>query len=84
MLAEEVGEYTLEQGAHPEILAQARCLIEMTLDVDPVFAADLSRLCGEKVWRGVGPLVSSRLRAWYADVDGHHRRCALGALSRPD
>jgi hypothetical protein len=80
MLAEEVGQYTLDQGAAPEILAQARCLIEMTLEVDPVFAADLSRLCREKVWNEVGPLVSKRLRAWYANADGHHRRCALAAM----
>ena len=80
MLVEEVGQYTLEQGAGPEIFAQARFLIEMALDVDPVFAADLSRLCGEKLWREVGPLVSKRMRAWYADADGHHRRCALGAM----
>lgn len=80
MLAEEVGQSALAHGEDPEILAQAGCLIEMTLDVDPVFAADLSRLCGEKTWRDVSPLVSRRLRAWYADVDDHHRRCALGAM----
>jgi hypothetical protein len=80
MLAEEVGQYGLEHGEDPEIIAKARCLIEMTLDVDPVFAADLSRLCGAKAWREVGPLVSKRLRAWYADADDHHRLCALGAM----
>jgi len=80
MLAEEVGQYALAHGEDPKVLAKARCLIEMTLDVDPVFAADLSRLCGEKAWRAVGPLVSKRLRAWYADSDDHHRRCALGAM----
>jgi len=80
MLAEEVGQYAREHGKDPEILAQAQCLIEMTLDVDPVFAADLSRLCGEKAWREVGRLVSERLRAWYADADDRHRRCALGAM----
>jgi hypothetical protein len=80
MLAEEVGQDGLERREDPEMLAKARGLIEMTLHVDPMFAADLSRLCGEKVWREVGSVVSKRLRAWYADADDRNRRCALGAM----
>lgn len=80
MLAEEVGGHELENGEGHKILAQGRYLIEMTIEVDPVFAADLSRLCGDRISAAVSALVSKRLRGWYANADAYHRRCALGAM----
>ena len=74
MVAEKIG--TL---GGPEI-SEGRMLVEMALSVDPVFAAELARLCGPSVWSEVGGMVASCLRSWYATPDEDHRRCALAGM----
>ena len=79
MLAEAIGQAIGEESDHNS-LASAKQLIELTVDVDPIFAADLARLCGDRVWQEVRDLVSERLRSWRADTDDHHRQCALAGM----
>jgi hypothetical protein len=79
MLAEAIGQAIGEESDHNS-LATAKQLIELTVDVDPIFAADLARLCGDRVWQEVRGLVSERLRSWRADTDDHHKQCALAGM----
>jgi hypothetical protein len=55
-------------------------LITLALAVDPVLAADLSRLCGSSVWESVRASVGECLRTWYAATNAHHKQCALAAM----
>jgi hypothetical protein len=57
-----------------------RRLVEMALDVDPVFAGELAQLSGAAVWREVGATVGKRLRAIYAGRDENFRHLALAAM----
>ena len=57
-----------------------RLLIQMALGVDPVFAAELARLCGGAVWREVHDSVGKRLRDLYAIRDENYRALALAAM----
>ena len=58
-------------------IATGRTLIEMTLAIDPVFAAELAGLCGPVIWRAVRDAVGQRLRALYRSAENSYRR--LGA-----
>jgi hypothetical protein len=55
-------------------------LIEMALSVDPIFAAELSRLCGGLVWKEIRGAVAERLRSWYGVADENHRQCSLAGM----
>ena len=79
MVAEKIGTLSDARPECPEV-ADGRLLVEMTLSVDPVFAAELARLCGPSVWSEVGGMIASCLRSWYAVPDEHHRRCALAGM----
>jgi hypothetical protein len=79
MFAEELGQEIGQRSGH-ESLETAKQLIGSTLKVDPIFAADLSRLCGDRLWQEVGPAISERLRLWRTDPDSHHQQCALAGM----
>jgi hypothetical protein len=55
-------------------------LVKLALPLDPVFAAELARLCGGNIWKHVRSAVSERLRFLYASPDPHHRSCAFAAM----
>ncbi len=80
MLAEEVGELSHTSSAAGDAIAAGRRLIESALSVDPVFAAELSRLCGPRVWAEVRTAVVGRLRGWYVNSEEDHRRCAVAGM----
>jgi hypothetical protein len=80
MLAEEISEASVQQSDAAQAITAGRRLIELALRIDPVFAAELSRLCGTVVWREVRSLFSERLRLWYENPDAHHRECALAGM----
>ncbi|MFZ2959354.1 MAG: ATP-binding protein [Candidatus Ozemobacteraceae bacterium] len=80
MLAEEFGELSQGPTDKSNAVAAGKHLIELVLDLDPVFAADLSRLCGAVVWREVRGEVEKRMRSWYGVADEHHRMCALSGM----
>src|SRR5207245_2275566 len=80
MIAETIGLERDEAVADRNEVQAGRALVEMALGVDPVFAAELARLCGTLVWRQIGATVTGRLRSWYGVADEHHRNCALAAM----
>ena len=80
MIAELVGAHTDNEDTRRQNVRKGRLLVEMALSVDPIFAAELSRLCGEDVWREVAGALAARLRAWYGVRDESHRQCALAGM----
>ena len=76
MLAEDIGA-SCGKKAMVEVGAK---LVRMALEVDPIFAAELSRWCGPSVWTEVREEMGGRLRAWYEVPDGRHKQCALAAM----
>lgn len=80
MVAEEIGELSMEASTAPSAIAAGKRLIEMTLAIDPVFAAELSRLCGPAVWSETRDAVGRLLRQWYGVNEEHHRQCALAGM----
>jgi hypothetical protein len=64
MLAGFIGQESDEKPA-PNAVAMGAALVEMALPVDPVFASELTRLCGMAVWNSVRTPVSTRLRHLY-------------------
>lgn len=79
MLAEQLSQDITQQSGNQSLEA-ANQLVPLTLTVDPVFAADLSRLCGQRLWQEVGAPLSERFRLWRADPDNHHQQCALAGM----
>ena len=80
MIAEVVGAHSNNEDTRPQNVREGRILVEMALSVDPIFAAELSRLCGEGVWGEVGGALAARLRAWYGVRDESHSQCALAGM----
>src|SRR5258706_15601322 len=80
MIAEEIGVPSADAGGETEALAVGARLIQMTLTVDPVFAASLSQLCGPGVWNAVRQPLGTRLRAWRQVTDENHQGCALAGM----
>lgn len=76
MLAEDIAALS----AKPTAVRAGAKLVLMALHVDGIFAADLANAAGPVVWSVVQAEVGKRLRAWYAQKDGHHRQCALAAM----
>ncbi len=80
MLAEEIGVHGTEKPDEKDLIKAGVLLVKMALSVDPIFAADLVRLCGPAVWKDVGALLSDFLRAWYKSKNRAHRECALAGM----
>ena len=80
MIADDIGGRTVGPWEAAEPVQAGKLLVEMALTVDPIFAAELARLCGASVWREVRIAVTERLRSWYAVPDPHHRQCALAGM----
>lgn len=55
-------------------------LVMMALSVDPVFAAELARLCGPHIWKEVHKGVGERLRSLYTSPDKNYRKFALAGM----
>jgi hypothetical protein len=53
MIAEDIRLRTEDDFAQGAALGEGVCLVNLALGVDPILAADLSRLCGSLVWRSV-------------------------------
>jgi len=76
MLAEDIGAAAGEKSA----VELGTKLVSMALEVDPIFAGDLSHWCGPAVWNEVRKEMGARLRACYDLPDPHHKECALAAM----
>jgi hypothetical protein len=79
MIAEDIGALSREKTDGDEVVLGKR-LVEVAFTVDPIFAAELSRLCGGLVWKGVGTAIGERLRSWYSTNEENHRQCALAGM----
>lgn len=80
MIAEEIGSLNEESPGIVDTAQAGKILVEMGLSVDPVFAAELARLCGPLVWAEVRTAVGKRLRALYSVTEKHYRRCGLAGM----
>jgi len=80
MIAEEIGVRSVEVTDEPDVVRAGKLLVEVALSVDPIFAAELSRLCGKLVWKEIRTSVGERLRSWYGIADKNHRQCALAGI----
>lgn len=80
MVAEEVGVRSAEAPGDSDAVRAGKRLIEMALSIDPIFAGELSHLCGKVIWKEVRSAVGERLRSWYGVADENHRQCALAGM----
>ncbi|PIR21168.1 MAG: hypothetical protein COV45_00040 [Deltaproteobacteria bacterium CG11_big_fil_rev_8_21_14_0_20_47_16] len=80
MLAEEIGVQCAKRSDEEVLIEAGVLLVKMALSVDPIFAANLARLCGPTVWQNIGPALSDCLRAWYKSKNVDHRECALAGM----
>jgi len=80
MIADDISGLTAEASRSADAVQAGRILVEMALQIDPVFSAELSQLCGASVWQEVRPAVVGRLRALYSVPEEHYRQLALAAM----
>ena len=80
MVAEEIGIRSAESHVKSDEVTAGKVLVEMALSVDPIFAAGLSRLCGNLVWEQVRTAIGGRLRSWYESDDENYRQCAVAGM----
>ena len=80
MVAEEIGVRSAEASGDPDVVRAGKVLIEMALGIDPIFAGELSHLCGKVIWKEVRGAVGERLRSWYGVADENHKQCALAGM----
>jgi hypothetical protein len=80
MVAEEIQLYSEVDATKQKALDGGRRLVKLALDVDPIFASDIARLCGPVIWSDVRTSVGTLLRNWYVVGEIHHRQCALAGM----
>ena len=80
MIAEELGELTVGPSESADSISAGRRLIKIALDIDPIFSAELARLCGIRVWQEVRAAVGERLRSLYTNESVPSRRWALAGM----
>jgi hypothetical protein len=80
MVAEEISLATEDSSRRATALKEGVRLIELTLPVDPILAADLARLAGPMVWTAVRNQIGAVLRDWLSIGDPRHHRLALAAV----
>jgi hypothetical protein len=80
MIAEEVGALSSNSSDAQKLVKAGNMLVEFALEVDPVFAAELARLCGSSVRMEVRNAIGKCLRACYQTDSDPHRRYALAGM----
>ncbi len=78
MIASHLGSQATSEDAPATAIASF--LVKGALPLDAVFAADLARLCGSKVWARVRVQVGERLRALYTVEEHPYRELALASM----
>lgn len=63
MIADDLRHRREDSSTTSECIRTGSVLVEMALQVDPIFASELARRCGPRVWNRVGATVGKRLRA---------------------
>jgi len=79
LLAEIVAEGT-DQPEAGKFFNMAATLVQMALDVDPIFAAQLLNTAGLSPKSPIAPFLERRLREWHNSEDQHHKNCALAGM----
>lgn len=79
MVADEIGR-TLDKADNPDLLKRGVLLVELALTADAIFAAELARLCGPKVWPSVRAQMSKRLTELHASSIAAFRESGLAAM----
>jgi hypothetical protein len=79
MVADEIG-HALAKADSPELLKAGSALVDLSLRVDPVFAAELSHSCGAKVWAEVRGTISKRLHELWESQVPEFRECGLAGM----
>ena len=77
IVAERLG----SQNAKSAAVAVGAALIRMALRVDPILAADLSRLCGNAVWNEVGSDLHTYFRMVFKGDDDQRQYALAGMLA---
>lgn len=80
MIAEELGELAAGSSGAADSISAGRCLVKMALNIDPIFSAELARLCGTRVWQEIRTAVGERLRNLYANESAASRQWALAGM----
>ena len=80
MIAETFAEQTGDVEIDNRNIRAGGRLVDMVLAVDPVFAGELAKLCGEAVWNDISAVVGNRFRAIYAIHDSNYQQYALAAM----
>jgi len=80
MVSEETRLRSEDDATKNDAITTGARLIDLALGVDPILAADLSRLSGSTVWDAVRAHVGKCLRDWYAVGEPDHKQCALAAM----
>ena len=79
MIADDIRPRAEASGGH-DAVGSGKLLVTMALQVDPVFAAELARVCGPLVWREVRAQVGDRLRSLSAVPNPHYKHLALAGM----
>ena len=79
MIAEDIQARAEASGGH-DAVESGKLLVTMALQVDPVFAAELARLCGPFVWSEVRRQFDDRLRSLYGVPNPHYKHLAMAGM----
>lgn len=79
MLAEFIDRHTPDEPL-PRAAAMGKQLIDITLPIDPIFAAELAYLCGPAVWALVRGQVGERLRQLYSSQSSINQNIGLAGM----
>ncbi len=80
MIAETIGVGSVEVTHGVDVITVGKRLIEWSIPIDPIFASELSRLCGPEVCGEIRSVLGARLRLWYSVDDRCHQECALAGM----
>lgn len=80
MIAEDIGVASTVSPDDANVVRSGALLVGMALRCDPVYAAELSYLCGPSVWKEIRGETAQRLRLLYQAPDEHSRERALAGM----
>jgi hypothetical protein len=79
MVADEIGRI-LDEADDPDLMRRGALLVELALIADAIFAAELARSCGSKIWPSVRGRMSRRLTELRTSPIAAFREIGLAAM----